>query len=58
MRGRTTGKIVTGALTVILGLMSIFYVITADPGDVDGARSIAYAILALTSGTCYRYFED
>lgn len=60
MRGRTTGKIVTGALTVILGLMSIFYVITADPvtEDVDGIRSISYALLALTSATCYRYFED
>lgn len=58
MRGRTTGKIVTGALTVILGLMTIFYVITIESDGVDGFRAIAYAILALTSGTCYRYFED
>ncbi|MFW6456973.1 MAG: hypothetical protein ACOC0A_01645 [Planctomycetota bacterium] len=60
MRGRTTGKIIVGALTVILGLMTVFYIITAEPVNegANGIRSISYAILALTSATCYRYFED
>ncbi|MFW5923912.1 MAG: hypothetical protein ACOCSQ_05975 [Planctomycetota bacterium] len=58
MRGRTTGKIVTGVLAIILGLVAIYYIITADPDNINGFRAIAYAILSLTSTTAYRYFED
>jgi preprotein translocase subunit SecG len=61
MRGRTTGKIVTGVLTVVFALLAIIYaVVTKDsPDDLHHAiRSVSYAVLSLAGATSYRYFED
>ena len=60
MRGRTVGKIVVGFVTVLFVVLCYMSIRKAsDPDRVfEGARAIAYAILALTAATFYRYFED
>lgn len=60
MRGRTTGKIVTGVLTIVFALLCIIYAVSADSSeDLHHAiRSVSYAVLSLAGATSYRYFED
>lgn len=60
MRGRTTGKVLLGAMTVLLVLLAIIYAWNTDDPDklYHGVRALSFAILSLTTATCYRYFED
>ena len=60
MRPRTAGKIVLSVLTVLFALLSILYALNTK--DVEkiyhGFRALTFALLALTTATAYRYFED
>lgn len=59
MRPRTLGKIVIAVLLVVALLAGLIYAMqTPDNVVHDSARAIAYAIMALTFATVYRYFED
>ena len=59
MRVRTVLKIIIAALTILFVILSLLYVRKAHPGEVsEGARAVAYAIIALVCATGYRYCED
>lgn len=58
MRPRTLGKIVIAVLLVMSLLAALIYAMQTPDGVHDSARAIAYAIMALTFATVYRYFED
>ncbi len=60
MQVRLVGKIVLAVLTVVFVLISVIYAISTKEMDkvYHGVRALTAAILALTSATCYRYFED
>ncbi len=60
MRVRSTGKIIVGALIMLFALLAIIYTFQADTmEDLDrGVQALCFALLSLTSATCYRYFED
>ena len=61
MRPRTLGKIVIAVLT-FMALVTAFAFALSSPKDITeiykSFRAIAYAIMALTFATLYRYFED
>lgn len=60
MGKRVTGRIVMSVLTVLFGLLCVIYAIRcSDMDSLDsGLRAFSWGILALTSATFYRYFED
>ena len=59
MRGRTIGKIVLAVITVLFVLLALNYTHQVGEDNLwEGTRAITFAILALTSATFYRYFED
>lgn len=60
MKKRLTGRIVTSVLTVVFGLLCIIYAYRCDDMQSldSGLRAISWGILALTSATFFRYFED
>ena len=59
MRARTAGKIAIGVLTILLAVLAIMYALNARPDKMEhGVRAITAALLALTTATSYRYFED
>jgi succinate-acetate transporter protein len=59
MRLRTVLKIIIAVLTILFMVMSLLYIIKTHPLEThQGARAIAYAIIALVCATAYRYCED
>jgi hypothetical protein len=59
MRPRVAGRIALGTATVILVLTALVVSIDTDEQSAyHGLQAITYAILALTTAVCYRYFED
>jgi len=59
MRPRVAGRIALGTATVILFLAALVVSIDTDQeAAYHGLQSITYAIMALTTAVCYRYFED
>ena len=60
MRTRTIGKVFLAIMTALFVLLAIIYAWGVnDPEKLyHGARALSFAILSLTSATCYRYFED
>jgi len=59
MRPRIVGRIVLAVATVAFAVTALIAVIgTDEEGWHHGLEATALALLALTSATCYRYFED
>ena len=59
MRLRIAGRIVLAVATVASVATALILVIGTDAEEWHhGLEATAFAILALTSATCYRYFED
>jgi len=61
MRARTAGKIAIGVLTILFAVLAIVYALNATkwPDKMgDAVRAFTAALLALTTATSYRYFED
>lgn len=59
MRPRTVLKILIAVLTFAFLLLSVMHIHKASVDELhQGARAIAYAIIALVCATSYRYFED
>jgi len=59
MRLRTVLKIIIAVLTILFMALSLLYISKAHPQEIhQGARAIAYAIIALVCATAYRYCED
>ncbi len=59
LRPRSLGKIAIAVLIICCVLIAVLFAIEVSRDDLyKGARSITYAILALTFATLYRYLED
>ena len=61
MRPRTAGKIIAGSLTLAGIILAIIYAFNVEEMEKDfdhAVCAIVFAILSLTTATCYRYFED
>ena len=60
MRPRLAGKILVAVVTTVLMLLALGYGISCKKNEAlyRGIRGVTFALLALTSATCYRYFED
>ena len=60
MRPRLGGKILVAVVTTVLMLLALGYGIGCKENEdlYRGIRGVTLALLALTSATCYRYFED
>ena len=59
MRLRTVSKIIIAVLTILFIALSLLYIGKTHLDEIhQGARAIAYAIIALACATGYRYFED
>ena len=59
LRPRTWGKIAIGVLVFCCLMVAFLFALEVGRDSLyKGARAIAYAIMALTFATLYRYFED
>ncbi|MCD6416994.1 MAG: hypothetical protein J7M08_09915 [Planctomycetes bacterium] len=58
MRPRKLGRIIIIVLMVMCLLTALIYTIKTVHKPEERLRGIAYAVMALTFGTVYRYLED
>lgn len=59
MRARTYGKVTMAVLTFVFGAVTIWMITKVEPDAMyQGYRAVAWGILALTTATVLRFFED